>query len=118
LTVSKKEITFCSTKITGEYTLNEANLLRSKLVPKLNGNVYFTDENLIAVQKAELAGITYLYAYNFGVILPLLIIGTAIVVGLSPTKVDRFRKEKRAMIRLVTGIILVVLGAFLTFGRI
>ncbi|MEA1870370.1 MAG: hypothetical protein U9N09_09600 [Euryarchaeota archaeon] len=56
--------------------------------------------------------------YNFGATLPILIIGTAIVVGLSPTKVDRFRKEKRALIRLVTGIILVVLGAFLTFGMV
>jgi len=62
--------------------------------------------------------VVYLCVYNFGVILPILIIGTAILVGLSPTKVDRFRKEKRALIRLVTGIILVVLGAFLTFGVI
>ncbi len=82
------------------------------------GAIYLTILNLIAVQKAELAGIVYLCMYNFGVILPILIIGTAIVVGLSPTKVDRFRKEKRALIRLVTGIILVVLGVFLTFGVI
>ncbi len=82
------------------------------------GAIYLTILNLIAVQKAELEGMVYLCVYNFGVILPLLIIGTAIVVGLSPTKVDRFRKEKRAMIRLVTGIILVVLGVFLTFGVI
>ena len=82
------------------------------------GAIYLTILNLIAVQKAELEGIVYLCVYNFGVILPILIIGTAIIVGLSPTKVDRFRKEKRAMIRLVTGIILVVLGAFLTFGMI
>ncbi len=82
------------------------------------GAIYLTILNLIAVQKAELEGIVYLCVYNFGVILPLLIIGTAIVVGLSPTKVDRFRKEKRAMIRLVTGIILVVLGVFLTFDMI
>ena len=82
------------------------------------GAIYLTILNLIAVQKAELEGMVYLCVYNFGVILPILIIGTAIVVGLSPTKVDRFRKEKRAMIRLVTGIILVVLGVFLTFGMI
>jgi cytochrome c biogenesis protein CcdA len=82
------------------------------------GAIYGTILNLIAVQKAELEGVVYLYVYNFGVIPPILIIGTAIVVGLSPIKVDRFRKEKRAMIRLVTGIILVVLGVFLTFGRI
>ena len=82
------------------------------------GAIYLTILNLIAVQKAELEGMIYLCVYNFGVILPILIIGTAIVVGLSPTKVDRFRKEKRAVIRLVTGIILVVLGVFLTFGVI
>ena len=82
------------------------------------GAIYLTILNLIAVQKAELEGIVYLCVYNFGVILPILMIGTAIVVGLSPIKVDRFRKEKRALIRLVTGIILVVLGAFLTFGVI
>ncbi len=82
------------------------------------GAIYLTILNLIAVQKAELEGIVYLCMYNFGVILPILVIGTAIVVGLSPTKVDRFRKEKRAMIRLVTGIILIVLGVFLTFGMV
>ncbi len=82
------------------------------------GAIYLTILNLIAVQKAELEGMVYLCVYNFGVILPLLIIGTAIVVGLSPTKVDRFRKEKRALIRLATGIILVVLGVFLTSGMI
>ncbi len=82
------------------------------------GAIYGTILNLIAVQKAELEGIVYLCVYNFGVILPILIIGTAILIGLSPTKIDRFRKEKRAMIRLVTGIILVVLGVFLTFGMI
>ncbi|MEA1895752.1 MAG: cytochrome c biogenesis protein CcdA [Euryarchaeota archaeon] len=82
------------------------------------GAIYLTILNLIAIQKAKLEGIVYLCVYNFGVILPILIIGTAIVVGLSPTKVDRFRKEKRAMIRLVTGIILVVLGVFLTSGMI
>jgi hypothetical protein len=75
------------------------------------GAIYLTILNLIAVQKAELEGILYLCMYNFSVILPILIIGTAIVIGLSPTKVDRFRKEKRALIRLVTGIILVVLGS-------
>ena len=82
------------------------------------GAIYLTILNLIAVQKAELEGLVYLCVYNFGVILPILIIGTAILIGLSPIKVDRFRKEKRAMIRLVTGIILVVLGVFLTFGMI
>lgn len=84
----------------------------------MRGAIYLTILNLIAVQKAELEGIIYLCMYNFGATLPILIIGTAIVVGLSPTKVDRFRKEKRALIRLVTGIILVVLGAFLTFGMV
>ena len=82
------------------------------------GAIYLTILNLIAVQKAELTGMIYLLVYNFGVILPILLIGTAIVVGLSPTKVDRFRKEKRALIRLATGIILVVLGMLLTFGLI
>jgi len=75
------------------------------------GAIYLTIPNLIAVQKAELEGLVYLCVYNFGVILPILIIGTTILIGVSPTKVDRFRKEKRAMIRLVTGIILVVLGS-------
>jgi hypothetical protein len=41
------------------------------------GAIYLTILNLIAVQKAELEGIVYLCMYNFGVILPILIIGTA-----------------------------------------
>jgi len=77
------------------------------------GAIYLTILNLIAVQKEELAGIAFLCVYNFGVILPILIIGIAIVVGLSPKKVDQFRKDKRAQIRLITGIILVALGVFI-----
>ncbi|HIE32211.1 MAG TPA: cytochrome c biogenesis protein CcdA [Methanosarcinales archaeon] len=77
------------------------------------GAIYLTILNLIAVQEEKLAGITFLFAYNFGVILPILIIGIAIVVGLSPKRVDQFRKDKRAQIRLITGIILVALGLFI-----
>jgi hypothetical protein len=48
------------------------------------------------------------------VVLPVLVLEAAIVYGLNPEKVEKFMKEKRAMIRLETGGILLVI-AFLKY---
>ncbi|KCZ73080.1 cytochrome c biogenesis protein [Candidatus Methanoperedens nitroreducens] len=70
------------------------------------------------VRSGEGAGILYLAAYNFGVVLPVLVLGAAIAFGLSPEKVESFRKERRSAIRLVTGAALIVIAVLMYAGII
>ncbi len=79
------------------------------------GAVYFVILDM--VRSGEGAGILYLAAYNLGVVLPVLILGGAIAFGLNPEKVEKFRKERRSAMRLVTGITLIAI-AFLMYAGI
>jgi cytochrome c biogenesis protein CcdA len=62
------------------------------------------------VKSGDATGMLYLAVYNLGVILPVLIIGVAIALGLSPERVESFRKNKRVALRLITGITLLSLA--------
>lgn len=70
------------------------------------------------VRSGEGAGYLYLAAYNFGVVLPVLVLGGAIAFGLDPEKVEKFRKEKRSMMRLVTGATLLAIAVLMYMGII
>jgi cytochrome c biogenesis protein CcdA len=65
---------------------------------------------LESVRSGEGTGYLYLAAYNFGVVLPVLVLGGAIAFGLNPEKVETFRKDKRSVMRLITGITLLVIA--------
>lgn len=80
------------------------------------GAVYFVILDM--VRKGEGAGLLYLAAYNLGVVLPVLVLGAAIAFGLNPEKVERFRKEKRSAMRLVTGVTLLVIAVLMYAGVI
>ena len=80
------------------------------------GAVYFVILDM--VRNGEGTGMLYLAAYNFGVVLPVLIIGGGIAFGLNPEKVETFRKEKRAVMRLVTGITLLIIAGLMYAGII
>jgi len=56
--------------------------------------------------------------YNLGVVLPVLVLGVAIAFGLNPEKVERFRKERRAAMRLVTGVTLIIIAVLMYAGVI
>ena len=73
------------------------------------GAVYIAILGLIA-EKGYSSGAVYLLFYNLGVILPILILGGIISLGMSPEKVDGFRKDHRAGIRLATGLTLLLLA--------
>jgi cytochrome c-type biogenesis protein len=45
-----------------------------------------------------------------GIVLPILILGGFIALGTSPEQVDKFRKDYRAGIRLITGLTLLILA--------
>lgn len=80
------------------------------------GAVYFVILDM--VRKGEGAGLLYLAAYNLGVVLPVLVLGAAIAFGLNPEKVERFRKERRAAMRLVTGVTLIIIAVLMYAGVI
>jgi cytochrome c biogenesis protein CcdA len=80
------------------------------------GAVYFVVLDM--VRSGEGTGYLYLAAYNFGVVLPVLILGGAIAFGLNPEKVEKFRKDKRSVMRLITGITLLLIAVLMYMGII
>ncbi|MGA9098818.1 MAG: cytochrome c biogenesis protein CcdA [Methanotrichaceae archaeon] len=73
------------------------------------GAVYLAILDLIS-SKSYFEGSVYLLFYNIGIILPIIILGGFIALGMSPQQIDAFRKDYRAGIRLVTGIALLALA--------
>ncbi|WP_228369570.1 cytochrome c biogenesis protein [Methanothrix harundinacea] len=73
------------------------------------GAVYIAILGLIS-EEGYSSGAVYLLLYNLGVILPILLLGGVIAFGMSPARVDSFRKDHRAAIRLVTGLTLLLLA--------
>jgi len=80
------------------------------------GAVYFLILDM--VRSGEGTGYLYLAAYNFGVVLPVLVLGGAIAFGLDPEKVEKFRKDKRSIMRLITGVTLLVIAVLMYMGII
>jgi cytochrome c-type biogenesis protein len=73
------------------------------------GAVYIAILGMIS-EEGGTSGAVYLFLYNLGVIFPILILGGVIALGMSPEKVDDFRKDHRAGIRLATGLTLLALA--------
>jgi cytochrome c-type biogenesis protein len=73
------------------------------------GAVYLAILDLLSA-KSYLEGSIYLIFYNLGVVLPILVLGGFIALGMSPEHVDNFRKNYRAGIRLITGLTLLLLA--------
>ncbi|VVB71499.1 Thiol:disulfide interchange protein DsbD [uncultured archaeon] len=72
------------------------------------GAIYLAILDLLSTQ-SYLTGAAYLIFFNLGVILPIIIVGAFIALGTSPEQVDRFRKDHRVAMRLVTGLALLAL---------
>jgi len=70
------------------------------------------------IQSGESNAVAYLAIYNLGVILPVLLIGAAIAIGLAPEKVESFREDWRVALRLVTGATLFALAGLMQLGVI
>lgn len=74
------------------------------------GAVYIAIIGIISSQGYASSGLIYLLLYNLGIVLPVLLLGGIIALGMSPEQVDRFRNEHRVAIRVVTGLTLIVLA--------
>ncbi|MDP2753127.1 MAG: cytochrome c biogenesis protein CcdA [Nitrospirota bacterium] len=77
------------------------------------GAVYLVILDMVRNSSERGLGLMYLGVYNLGVILPVLVIGIAIAFGLNPEKVEKFRKEKRSALRLITGLSLLIIAVLM-----
>jgi cytochrome c biogenesis protein CcdA len=73
------------------------------------GAVYLAILDMIS-SSSYLEGAVYLLFYNLGIILPIIILGGFMALGMSPEQVDAWRKDYRAGIRLFTGLMLLALA--------
>ncbi len=73
------------------------------------GAIYLAILDLISA-RSYFEGATYLFFFNIGVILPIIILGSFLALGMSPEQVDSFRKDHRVGMRLFTGLTLLALA--------
>jgi len=73
------------------------------------GAIYLAILDLLSA-RSYMEGATYLLFFNLGVILPILVLGGGIAIGMSPEQVDSFRKDHRVAMRLFTGLTLIALA--------
>ena len=73
------------------------------------GAIYLAILDLFSAS-SYLAGATYLFFFNLGVVLPILILGGGIALGMSPKQVESFQKNHRVGMRIATGLALLALA--------
>ncbi len=81
------------------------------------GAVYLAILDVISA-RSYAEGTVYLVFYNLGIVLPIILLGGLIALGTSPEQVDKFRKDYRAALRLVTGLALLALAPLIYFQLI
>jgi cytochrome c biogenesis protein CcdA len=81
------------------------------------GAVYLAILDAISA-RSYAEGSVYLLFYNLGIVLPIILLGGLIALGMSPEQVDKFRKDYRAALRLVTGLALLALAPLIYYQLI
>jgi cytochrome c biogenesis protein CcdA len=81
------------------------------------GAVYLAILDVISA-RSYAEGTVYLVFYNLGIVLPIILLGGLIALGTSPEQVDKFRKDYRAALRLVTGLALLALAPLIYYQLI
>lgn len=81
------------------------------------GAVYLAILDVISA-RSYAEGSVYLVFYNLGIVLPIILLGGLIALGTSPEQVDKFRKDYRAALRLVTGLALLALAPLIYYQLI
>lgn len=74
------------------------------------GAVYIAIIGVISSQGYASSALVYLMMYNLGIVLPVLLLGVIMALGMSPEQVDQFRNDHKVAIRVITGATLIVLA--------
>ncbi|WP_048152789.1 cytochrome c biogenesis CcdA family protein [Methanolacinia paynteri] len=82
------------------------------------GGIYLAIISLLSSEMTFYEGVPYLILYNLFFVVPLLLITFAVALGLSPKFVDSARIKYRNKLRLVMGIVLIIIGAFVVWWQI
>ncbi len=77
------------------------------------GGIYLAILSLLSNRMTLYEGIPYLLLYNLVFILPLVLILAVIAFGVAPEQLERLREEKRPLIRLAMGGVMILLGIIL-----
>ena len=73
------------------------------------GAIYLAILDLLSA-RSYFEGAAYLFFFNLGVVLPIILLGGVMALGMSPEQVDAFRKDHRVGMRLFTGLALLALA--------
>lgn len=82
------------------------------------GGIYVAILGAILQPGEAWGSMPYLAAYNLGVVLPVMAIGALLALGLSPSRVEEFRRRHRVALKTLTGLILAAMAAGLTLNAI
>ncbi|MCU0632149.1 MAG: hypothetical protein MUC66_04135 [Methanolinea sp.] len=77
------------------------------------GGIYLAILSLLSNRMTLYEGIPYLLLYNLVFILPLVLILAVVALGVAPEQLEKLREEKRPIIRLAMGAVMIVLGIIL-----
>jgi cytochrome c biogenesis protein CcdA len=77
------------------------------------GAVYLAILSVMSLSGVDAATVGWLIVYNIIFVLPLIVILFAFYKGLSAEKIEEWRKENRAWMRLAIGFVLLFLGAWM-----
>lgn len=80
------------------------------------GGVYLAILSLLAKRTAGPSVLGYLLLYNLVFVFPLALIVLMVYRGISPEKLEKLRVEKRRLIRLLMGLVMLGLGVGLLLG--
>lgn len=92
-----------------------AGVLVSAFELPCTGQVYLGILSLMSQESMKAQAYTYLFVYNFIFVLPLVIILFAAAWGLDINKLQAFRKDTRKTIKVLIGVIMLALGAWLIY---
>jgi cytochrome c biogenesis protein CcdA len=82
------------------------------------GGIYLAIISLVSSEMTFYEGIPYLILYNAFFVLPLLLIMAAVYFGLSPAIVNEFRENHRMDLKLILGVVLILIGAFVIWWQV
>lgn len=77
------------------------------------GALYFSILEML-ISKTDLSkGIFYLGLYNLGIIFPIIVLGLLLLYGLKPDTIIKIQEQNRALMRLITGVLLILLAVLI-----